>query len=51
MHFSERYGGMEFYDKTYDRVSTKTERPLQRVHRVFHLVTTTDDPVIEKVSL
>ena len=31
-------GSLEFYDKTYDRVNTKTERRLQRVNRVFHKV-------------
>lgn len=28
----------------------KNEKPLQRVDRLFHTVTTTDDPVIRKVS-
>jgi len=43
-------GSLEFYDKTYDRVNTKTERRLQRVNRVFHKVTTTDDPVIRQLA-
>lgn len=45
-----RCGALEFYDKTYDRVNVKNERPLQRVERIFHTVTTTDDPVIRQLS-
>lgn len=44
-------GSMEYYDKSYDRVSTKNERPLKRINRIFHKVTTTDDPMIRQVSL
>lgn len=43
-------GSLEYYDKTYDRVNVKNEKPLQRIDRVFHTVTTTDDPVIRKLS-
>jgi len=42
-------GSMEYYDKTYDRVSTKNEKPLKRINRIFHKVTTTDDPMIRQV--
>lgn len=45
-----RCGSLEYYDKTYDRVNVKNERPLQRVDRIFHTVTTTDDPVIRQLS-
>ena len=31
------------------RVNVKNERPLQRIDRIFHTVTTTDDPVIRKL--
>lgn len=41
---------MEYYDKAYDRVTTRSERRLQRVNRIFHKVTTTDDPTIRQVS-
>jgi len=41
---------MEYYDKSYDRVSTKNERPLRRINRIFHKVTTTDDPIIRQAS-
>lgn len=43
-------GGVEYYDKSYDRVTTKHERRLKRVNRVFHKVTTTDDPVIRQLA-
>ncbi|CAO1421918.1 unnamed protein product [Diamesa serratosioi] len=43
-------GTLEFYDKGYDRVNIKNERPLQGVDRIFHKVTTTDDPVIRVLS-
>jgi len=40
---------MEWYDKAYDRVNVRSERPLVPVDRIIHTVTTTDDPVIRKV--
>ncbi|XP_053392619.1 eukaryotic translation initiation factor 3 subunit D-like isoform X1 [Mercenaria mercenaria] len=43
-------GSMEYYDKSYDRVSTKNERPLKRINRIFHKVTTTDDPMIRQLA-
>ncbi|KAI0208592.1 Eukaryotic translation initiation factor 3 subunit D [Lamellibrachia satsuma] len=43
-------GGVEFYDRQYDRVTTKNEKHLKRINRVFHSVTTTDDPVIRKLA-
>jgi translation initiation factor 3 subunit D len=43
-------GSVEFYDKSYDRVTTKNEKRLQRIKRSFHKVTTTDDPVIRKLT-
>jgi translation initiation factor 3 subunit D len=41
---------MEYYDKSYDRVTTKNEKKLKRIDRIFHKVTTTDDPIIRQVS-
>ena len=41
---------MEYYDKTYDRINVKSERPLKRIDRIFHTVTTTDDPIIRKLT-
>ncbi|XP_073975329.1 eukaryotic translation initiation factor 3 subunit d1 [Rhodnius prolixus] len=43
-------GSLEYYDKMYDRVNVKNEKPLQRIDRIFHTVTTTDDPIIRKLS-
>lgn len=31
-------GELEYYDKTYDRVNVKSEKPLQRIDRIFHTV-------------
>lgn len=44
-------GQIERYDKNYDRVNTKMPRPLQQFNRVFHNVTTTDDPIIRNVCI
>ena len=44
-------GELEHYVKAYDRVNIKNEVPLAMVNRIFHKVTTTDDPVIRKVSM
>ena len=41
---------MEYYDKLYDRITTKNERPLEPNNRTFHRVTTTDDPIIRKLT-
>jgi len=43
-------GALEYYDKAYDRISTKNEKRLQRINRIFHRVTTTDDPIIRQLS-
>jgi translation initiation factor 3 subunit D len=42
---------MGYYDKIYDRATTKSEVLLSGVNRVFHKVTTSDDPVIPQVEL
>jgi translation initiation factor 3 subunit D len=42
-------GSLEYYDKTYEKVNVKAEKPLQRIDRIFHTVTTTDDPIIRKL--
>lgn len=42
-------GAMGYYDKTFDRAAMKLEIPLVGINRVFHKVTTSDDPVIQKV--
>ncbi|EJD01386.1 translation initiation factor eIF-3, subunit D [Fomitiporia mediterranea MF3/22] len=46
----ENYGRLFPYDKTYDRITTKTERPLQLVDRIKYNTTTSDDPVIQQLA-
>ncbi|XP_065877398.1 eukaryotic translation initiation factor 3 subunit D [Euphorbia lathyris] len=44
-------GSLEFYDRSYDRVTPKNERRLERFkNRNFFKVTTTDDPVIRRLA-
>uniref|UniRef100_A0A8C8I5Q6 Eukaryotic translation initiation factor 3 subunit D n=2 Tax=Oncorhynchus TaxID=8016 RepID=A0A8C8I5Q6_ONCTS len=43
-------GALEYYDKAFDRVTTRNEKPLKSIKRIFHTVTTTDDPVIRKLA-
>ncbi|KAF8897893.1 eukaryotic translation initiation factor 3 subunit D [Infundibulicybe gibba] len=45
----DTYGRLFAYDKSYDRVTTKTERPLQLVDRIKYNPTTSDDPVIQQL--
>ncbi|KDQ64191.1 hypothetical protein JAAARDRAFT_166201 [Jaapia argillacea MUCL 33604] len=46
----ENYGKLFPYDKTYDRITTKSERPLQLVDRIKYNTTTSDDPVIQRLA-
>ena len=43
-------GSLEYYDKAYERVNVRNQKALQSVDRIFHTVTTTDDPVIRRLS-
>ncbi|CAK7350576.1 unnamed protein product [Dovyalis caffra] len=44
-------GGLEYYDKSFDRITPKAERRLERFkNRNFFKVTTTDDPVIRRLA-
>jgi len=46
-------GSLEYYDKVYDRLNTKTSitsSRLKRINRVYHKVTTTDDPVVRSLA-
>lgn len=43
-------GSLEYYDKSYDRINVKNEKPLQRIERVFHTVSASDDPIMRKFS-
>ncbi|KAI5123413.1 hypothetical protein M0805_006118 [Coniferiporia weirii] len=46
----ESCGRLFPYDKTYDRITTKTERPLQLVDRIKYNTTTSDDPIIQQLA-
>uniref|UniRef100_A0A2R5LLG0 Eukaryotic translation initiation factor 3 subunit D n=2 Tax=Ornithodoros turicata TaxID=34597 RepID=A0A2R5LLG0_9ACAR len=43
-------GSIEYFDKAYNLVTCKNEKPLQRINRIFHKVTTTDDPIIRQLA-
>lgn len=43
-------GTLEYYDKKYDRITTKAERPLAMTNRLFHYVSTTDDPIVRELA-
>jgi len=43
-------GTLEYYDKTFDKVSARLEKPLERTKRVFRNVTTSDDPIIRQLA-
>ncbi|KAJ0094879.1 hypothetical protein Patl1_15912 [Pistacia atlantica] len=44
-------GSLEYYDRSYDHVTPKNERRLERFkYRNFFKVTTTDDPVIRRLA-
>ncbi|KAF7665598.1 hypothetical protein LDENG_00135590 [Lucifuga dentata] len=43
-------GALEYYDKAFDRITTRNEKQLKSIKRIFHTVTTTDDPVIRKLA-
>lgn len=45
-------GFLDEYDDSYDKISTRTSRPLRRFeNKRFYSVTTTDDPVLDKYVL
>jgi translation initiation factor 3 subunit D len=45
-------GHIDAYDESYDKVTSKTARPLQKFdNRIFFNVTTMDDPVLEKLAI
>ncbi|KAI0307061.1 translation initiation factor eIF-3 subunit D [Multifurca ochricompacta] len=46
----ESYGRLYPYNKVYDRITTKTERPLQPVDRIKYNTTTSDDPIIQQLA-
>jgi len=46
----EEYGTLNYYDKNTDKVSVKGPIRLQRISGTFYTVTTTEDPVIQKLA-
>jgi translation initiation factor 3 subunit D len=46
---SDTYGRLFAYDKSFDRVNTKNEKPLQISDRIKYNTTTSDDPVIQQL--
>ncbi|KIJ69870.1 hypothetical protein HYDPIDRAFT_184400 [Hydnomerulius pinastri MD-312] len=46
----DTYGRVFAYEKSYDRITTKTERPLQLVDRIKYNTTTSDDPIIQQLA-
>lgn len=46
------HGHLDQYDESYDKVSARVPKNLRRVeNKVFHGVTTTEDPIIEKYAV
>jgi len=43
-------GELLSYDKTYDRITVKSEKPLKRFNKEAHKVTTSDDPIIRQLA-
>ena len=49
--YRDSYGRVFPYDKSYDRITTKSEKPLQLVDRIKYNTTTSDDPIIQQVCI
>jgi len=47
---NERYGALHYYDKVIDKVNVKNPIPLQRLNGVFYSITTTEDPIIQRLA-
>ncbi len=46
-----RYGFLDSFDEAYDRITSKSDKTLERAdQKDFYYVTTTDDPVIEELA-
>ena len=45
-------GHLDQYDETYDKLTTKTAKPLSKIdNKIFYSVTTSEDPIIEKLAV
>ncbi|KAI9498259.1 eukaryotic translation initiation factor 3 subunit D [Zychaea mexicana] len=42
------FGSISFYNKAFDRVNTKNDKPLQHIERVKYDTTTSEDPIIQQ---
>jgi hypothetical protein len=51
MPYSSSFGKLYPYDKSYDRITTKAEKPLQILDRLRYNTTTSDDIVLQQVCL
>lgn len=49
MIVSSTHGFLYEYDKVFDRINTKAEKPLQIIDRIRYNPTTSDDPIIQEV--
>jgi translation initiation factor 3 subunit D len=47
---SESHGTLQAYDKAFDRINTRNEKPLEIIGRVRYNVSTSDDPIMNQVS-
>lgn len=45
-----QHGFLYEYDRTYDRVSTKSEKPLQHMERLHYNPTASDDPILQSFA-
>ena len=43
-------GTLRYYDKSYDRITPKTEKNLERIEKAFFKVSTSEDPVISRLA-
>ncbi|WVQ98599.1 eukaryotic translation initiation factor 3 subunit D [Kwoniella sp. CBS 9459] len=46
----ETYGTIQAYDRAFDRINTRNEKPLEILDRVRYNTSTSDDPVISQLS-
>lgn len=45
------YGHLDQYDETYDKITSKTAKVLQKIeNKIFYGVTTTDDPILQEFA-
>lgn len=46
----EQHGTIQAYDKAFDRINTRNEKPLEIVDRVRYNASTSDDPIIAQLA-